>query len=853
MARRQPAARDAEPAQLLSALAEIADDPPDLTAFEAIRRVLGLGAAAVGAAGGAAHLIDARGEAVDVAEAGATASIPPAAAELVARSEEAWLGTSAAIGARFPGSPAPGALASLRVDVGGQQQSGLVFWFDQERVLSEFERAFLKTLGVLLVQRMEARDVARMTRWGSVLSDSFRLVLSPTSLKRTLDELARVSCETPADFSSICALSADGKLLEYRAVHHRDPAQVEGLRAALEGRTMSSKLGAIGCVIETGKSLLLPTVDMEQVLRTYEGTPFGDYAKRVPVCTVMAAALRSRGTVFGVVMLARVTPEPFQPPDLRFLEEVANRAAVALENTNLLEKLVHSEEQLRVALEAGRLGAWEWDIPGSRVTWSTVLERIHGLDTGTFPGTFEAYQRDIHPDDRAHVLASISQAVENRTDHHVVYRIVRPDGETRWLEAHGRLLCDATGTPKRLVGVCVDITERKRSEEQLRHMVLALKDADQRKDQFLAMLAHELRNPLAPMLNATHVLRFPDGNEEMSRRATEILDRQVGHMARLLDDLLDVSRISRGKIELLRESVDVGALTREVAGDHLASFQAAGLTLQLVTPAEPLFVHADRARLSQVIGNLLSNAIKFSQRGQKVHLRVERDVSLQTMVLTVRDQGTGIEPALLASIFEPFVQAETSLSRPRGGLGLGLAVVQGLVTLHGGRVSAASDGPGKGAEFRIEMPLQTGHVPAHSPPESSTGRGGPATILVFEDNADAAESLRVVLAAAGYDVALEATGRDAMAAVKRVRPAVVLCDLGLPERDGYAIAADIRADPEWAHLHLIAISGYGSAEDHVRSSRAGFNLHLTKPVPPALLLTELSHRINGATAKPRPR
>jgi PAS domain-containing protein len=395
MGRHQPSARDVEPAQLLSALAEIADDPPDLTAFEAIRRVLGLGAAAVGAAGGAAHLIDARGQAVDVVETGPSPVIPPAAAELVARSEEAWLGTSAAIRARFQGSPTPGALASLRVDVGGQQQSGLVFWFDEDRVLSQFERAFLKTLGVLLVQRMEARDVARMARWASVLSDSFRLVLSPASLERTLDELARVSCETPADFSAICALSADGQLLEYRAVHHCNPAQVVGLRVALEGRTMSSKLGGIGCVVETGKSLLLPTVDMERVLRTYAGTPFGDYATRVPVSTVMAVALRSRGTVFGVAMLARVTPEPFQPADLRFLEEVADRAAVALENTNLLDKLAHSEEQLRVALEAGRLGAWEWDIPRGKVTWSTVLERIHGLDAGTFPGTFADYQRDI--------------------------------------------------------------------------------------------------------------------------------------------------------------------------------------------------------------------------------------------------------------------------------------------------------------------------------------------------------------------------------------------------------------------------------------------------------------------------
>jgi PAS domain S-box-containing protein len=639
-------------------------------------------------------------------------------------------------------------------------------------------------------------------------------------------------------------LSADGRSLEYRALYHRDREQGDLLRAALEGRVMPANLGETAQVIATGRSLLLPVVDMDKLLRVYAGTPFGDYAARFPLRTVMAVALRSRGTVFGVVMVARTTPEPFQPADLRFLEEVADRAAVALENMNLLDKLAHSEEQLRVALEAGRLGAWDWDIPANKVTWSAMLEKIHGLDAGTFPGTFDAYQLDIHPEDRERVLAAISHAVADRTDHHVVYRIVLPDGETRWLEANGRLLCDAAGTPRRLVGVCVDITERRRSEAQLRQMVLALKDADQRKDQFLAMLAHELRNPLAPMLNATHLLRLPGIEEELSARATEILDRQVGHMARLLDDLLDVSRIQAGKIALVREAVDIAALAREVAGDHQGSFQSAGLILELVTSGEPLLVDGDRARLSQIIGNILSNAAKFSQRGQSVHLRTARDASGRSLVLTVRDEGSGIEPALLDRIFEPFVQAEAPLSRPRGGLGLGLAVVKGLVALHGGKVSATSGGPGKGAEFCLELPLHAGQVAAPSPVESAIAAlGAPEAILVFEDNADAAESLRVVLAAAGYRVSLEGTGRDAMGAIKRVRPAIVLCDLGLPERDGYAIAADVRADPEWSHLQLIAISGYGSADDQVRSSRAGFDLHLTKPVPPGLLLAELSRRV----------
>jgi PAS domain S-box-containing protein len=852
---------DSAAVDLLSVLAELAaDGSPRPSPLEAGRRVLRRGVAALGAAGGVACVVDARGESVEVVEAGATGHVPAAAraAAAAATVHEAWLSTGAEVRARFGDSAAhgPGALASVRAAADEQPAGGLALWFDEERAFPRRERAFLTTLARILAQEVqrasvlarqgaEARDREKMARWTEVLGDAFRLISSLDSLPRILDELARISCETPADFSAIRVLSADRRSLEYRAVYHRDPAQAEILRATLAERAMPAGLGDTARVLESGNGLLVPSMNMERLQQMYAGTPFGDYITRFPVSSAMVVPLRSGGTVFGVVTVARVAPEPFQPADLRFLAEVADRAASALHNANLLQKLARSEEQLRVALEAGRLGAWDWDIPRGKVTWSTMLEQIHGLDPGGFGGTFEAYQHDIHPEDRERVLGTIARAVEERTDHHIVYRIVRPDGEARWLEAHGRLLCDPAGAPQRLVGVCVDVTERRRSEEQLRQMVLALRDADQRKDQFMAMLAHELRNPLGPMLNATYLLRMPDLEAEAAGHAREILDRQVRHMARLLDDLLDVSRITRGKVDLVREPVDVTSLTREVVGDHLESFRAAGLTVDVTLSAEALFVYADRARLAQIIGNLLSNALKFSHSGQSVRVRVGREVAAQSMVLTVRDEGAGIEPAMLDTIFEPFVQADTSLSRARGGLGLGLAVVKGLVGLHGGCVSASSDGPGRGAELRVEMPLHAAEREAapSSPPEPGLSRGPLATVLLFEDNADAAESLRVVLCAAGYQVCVEATGRDATSVVKRVQPAIVLCDLGLPDRDGYGIAADIRSDGELAPLPLIAISGYGAADDQARSRQAGFDLHLTKPVPPALLLAELSRRI----------
>jgi len=834
-------------------LAELAGDHlRGLSPAEAGRRVLRRAVESLGAAGGAAHIIDARGERFDLVESRVAAGAPDVAVELAARAEERWLSTRRAIG----GGGGPGALAAVRLEL-LREAGGVALWFEEERPFPEAERAFLRAVGRVLAQEIDrssllarqqadAREREKLTRWADGLSDGFRLVFSRASLEHMFEELARLACEVPADFSAIRVLSPDRQWLEYRALHHRQPVQGELLRAALQDGAMPASLGGTASVLASGKSLLVPVMDMDKLLRDYAGTRFGDYVARFPVSTAMVVPLVSRGAVYGVVTVARTDPEPFQADDLRFLERVADRAAAALDNTDLLEKLSRSEQQLRVALEAGQLGAWEWDIPAGKVSWSATLEQIHGLEAGDFAGTFEAYRRDIHPEDRERVLSSIARALETRGDHHIVYRIVRPDGQVRWLEAHGRLLGDAAGAPQKLVGVCVDVTERRRSEEQLRQMVLALRDADRRKDQFLAMLAHELRNPLGPMVNATYLLRVPGVEEEVAATARDILDRQVRHMAHLLDDLLDVSRITRGKIEFSREPVDVTALAREVVGDHLETFRTAGLTLELSAPAGPLVVNGDRARLAQVVGNLLSNALKFSHGGQSVRVRVDGEPSGQQAVLTVRDQGVGIEPALLDSIFEPFMQADTSLSRPRGGLGLGLAVVQGLVALHGGRVSASSDGPGQGAELRVELPLHPGPGAVLEPGQPKPGTvQRAATVLVFEDNTDAAESLRAVLSASGYRVCVERTGRGATDVIRRVRPAIVLCDLGLPDRDGYAIAEDIRSDHELAALPLIAISGYGATEDQVRSRRAGFDLHLTKPVPPGLLLSELSGRIGN--------
>jgi PAS domain S-box-containing protein len=841
MSRELAHTRDTTAEDLLSALVELAGDRPDeLSLVDAARRVLRGSIAVLGAAGGTAHLVDADGGRFAIVESESLASVPVEAADLAARGAEAWLSTC------------DDGLAIASVGAG---RGGLAIWFDEANAFPPGVRSFLRAIGrmlacevdhasLLMHQRAAVRDREKLAHRARVLSDSVRLISSGASLQQILDELARVSCETPADLSGIRVLSADRRMLECRALYHRDPVLRAHLEEAMSHGAMPAHLGYNGQVLETGESLLLPVVDMDMLLRSYAGTPFGEYLAHFPISTVMIVPLRSRGTLLGAVVVARTTPDPFQPADLQFLEEVADRTTAAFDNAELLQSLTLSEERVRVALEAGHLGAWDWDIPAGNVSWSSTLEQIHGLEPGSFPGTFEAFKRYVHPEDRERVLDTIRRALAERSDYQVVYRITRPDGETRWLEAIGRLLCDATGAPQRLIGVCGDVTERKKSEEQLRDTLLALEDADHRKDQFLAMLAHELRNPLGPMLNTTHLLGIPGLAADKAQQARVILERQVRHMARLLDDLLDVSRITRGKIELSLEPVDMSVLIREVVADHLESVRAAGLKLEVDVDAE-LFVNADRTRLAQIIGNLLSNALKFSERGQSIRLHATRDATRERAVLTVRDEGAGIDPALLRRIFEPFVQADHSLSRPRGGLGLGLAVVKGLVDLHGGEVSAASGGPGCGAELTVKLPLYAAPVataePADAEPRSSEHES--AMVLVFEDNEDAAESLRIVLSTTGYRVSVESTGLHAIDVVKRVHPDIVLCDIGLPDKDGYTIAQEIRADDELSRLPLIALSGYGSAEDLEVSRCAGFDLHLTKPVPLAVLLSALASRL----------
>jgi two-component system CheB/CheR fusion protein len=510
--------------------------------------------------------------------------------------------------------------------------------------------------------------------------------------------------------------------------------------------------------------------------------------------------------------------------------------AIAAQRREAQEKAQMSERRLLLAMSAARMGVWDWDIGTGRVAWSGELEPLHGLPVGGFAGTYEAFRSLIHPEDRDRVETAIRKAVETRGLYESEFRILGADGVERWTGARGQTVEDSSGRAVRMVGVGIDITEQKRLEEELRRRVEHTAEADRRKDEFLAMLAHELRNPLAPIVHATELLGR--GDPAMAERARGIIRRQSEHLTKLVDDLLDVSRITRGAVRLEVRRIALGDAIAPAIDTwrHVIGERRQELTIEM--PERPLWIEVDPTRFAQTVSNLLHNAANFTPPGGRISISAaEEDGSIG---LRIRDTGAGMTPEVLQTVFDLFVQGPPPPEGRSSGLGLGLTLVRRLVELHGGTVEAKSEGPGRGSEFVLRLP-NAGAAPAvpMNPPEErapvAAGEGD-RRVLVVDDNADAREALRFLLDDEGFEVRTAADGPDALAQAETFCPDVVLLDIGLPGIDGYEVARRLRTLPVTRNARIVAVSGYGQAQDRERSRAAGFDDHLLKPVSPSRLL-----------------
>ncbi|HEV8553448.1 MAG TPA: response regulator [Casimicrobiaceae bacterium] len=376
---------------------------------------------------------------------------------------------------------------------------------------------------------------------------------------------------------------------------------------------------------------------------------------------------------------------------------------------------------------------------------------------------------------------------------------------------------------------------------------------DRRKDEFLAMLAHELRNPLAPISNAVHILQVSEKDPAKFKWATEVIGRQLTQLVRLVDDLLDVSRITRGKIELKIEAIDASKVVAAAVETSRPFVDALEHTLTVLLPPEPLLLKGDFARVAQILANLINNAAKYTNQGGRIAVTAAREGA--NVVFRVRDSGIGIPGELLSSIFEPFTQIDRTLARSQGGLGIGLTLVRRLVEMQDGRVFASSEGPDRGSEFTVSLPAAT---PAQRAKAESGESGRTAAdhldlcVLVVDDNHDVAESTAVLLRLAGCEVYLAHDGEEALRLLPRVRPDAILLDIGLPRMNGYEVAERIRSDPENRDILIVAVSGYGQQEHRLRSKQAGFDQHVVKPIDPTVLsglLAAFSSERTGASSE----
>jgi len=486
------------------------------------------------------------------------------------------------------------------------------------------------------------------------------------------------------------------------------------------------------------------------------------------------------------------------------------------------DALLESESRLRVALDAAEMGTWLWRIPTDEQILDESLRRLMGLAPDEKVMTLDNFLKAVHSEDSERVRAEFERCLKEDRGFNVEFRVRWNDGSLHWLRDQGKVFNDEAGNPLFMTGACVDITARKHDEEELR-------EADQKKDQFLALLAHELRNPLAPLRNGLQVMRLAN-DERTIAEIRDMMERQLSHMVRLIDDLLDISRLSQNKLHLQKTRM----LLAEVIGNSIEgarpAIQAAEHKLSVSLPTDPIYLDGDLTRLAQVFSNLLTNSAKYTKPGG--HIWISAQSRENEIEISVRDDGIGIPSQALFHVFDMFSQVDRSIERTTGGLGIGLALVKGIVEMHGGTVHAWSDGPGLGSTFTVTLPLnrqRTGstYLPAENDVQPTDDR---RSILVVDDNHDSAKSMAALLRLLGHEVQTANDGIEAISVAEQFQPDIILMDVGMPKLNGYEATQQIRKQSWGQKPVVIALTGWGQDADRERSREAQCDAHLVKPV-----------------------
>ncbi|NEX64008.1 PAS domain-containing protein [Noviherbaspirillum sp. 17J57-3] len=596
------------------------------------------------------------------------------------------------------------------------------------------------------------------------------------------------------------------------------------------------------CALSTGQAAFHPDIDDGWYRAVAVDEGHLAILRRLAFRSMISVPMWYRGELVGALTLFMGrSGRRHTEDDLELAMELAMLAAPTVVNVRLLEKqrraeaaLRASEERLRIALDAGGIGIWDWNILRDEISWSDRVHALYGLPPGSFQGGIADFAALVHPEDLPDVQARIEQALAVGSGYTAEFRALLPGGRIRWLSTQAHLDRDAAGTPVRMVGATTDITKRMEllaAERAAKAEALA---ASRAKDEFLAILGHELRNPLAPIVTALQLMELR--GERTTQYEQGVIRRQVDHLSRLVDDLLDIARISQGKVELRLERIDLAAVLDKAIEVVAPVLEKNGIRFDARLPEQPVYVLGDPVRLAQVLANLLGNAAKFTPPGG--HVTAELTVADAGACLRVTDSGIGIPPDLLPHVFDMFVQGPQRIDREAGGLGLGLTIARTLVRMHGGSISAVSAGKDQGSLFEILLPIAASalHDDRSSVRREHDVAG--ARVLVVDDNVDAGETISELLRSEGCEVRYAPDGATALAIAADFVPGVAILDIGLPDMDGYELGRLLSAMPALARTRFVALSGYGARPGDEK--RFEFSARLVKPVRSRDLLAALA-------------